>query len=122
TEEGGVRLSLGASVEPGFYGLDLGGNSDVEVLAVNVDSNESDIELASVDDLKSVLQGTGVRVAVKEEMVDDTQQQTLLGSYLALAALLLMIAQGALSTELTRRKQQRTSPIRTGYGVGVNTD
>ena len=78
--------------------MDLGGNSDVEVLAVNVDSNESDIELASVDDLKSVLQGTGVRVAVKEEMVDDTQQQTLLGSYLALAALLLMIAQGALST------------------------
>ena len=122
TEEGGVRLSLGASVEPGFYGLDLGGNSDVEVLAVNVDSNESDIELASVDDLKSVLQGTGVRVAVKEEMVDDTQQQTLLGSYLALAALLLMIAQGAFATELTRRKQQRTSPIRTGYGVGVNTD
>ena len=75
TEEGGVRLSLGASVEPGFYGLDLGGNSDVEVLAVNVDSNESDIELASVDDL--MLQGIGVRVAVKEEMVDDTQQQTL---------------------------------------------
>ena len=120
--EGVVRLSLGGSTEPGFYELDLGGNAGIEMLAVNLDSRESSIEPAGTEDLKVSLQGTGVRVAGEKKVGEGTPRHTLLGSFFALAALLLMIIQAALSTELTRRKQQRSSPIRTGYGVGVKTN
>lgn len=121
-DDNGIQLSLGVATEPGFYELDSGSNTDFEVLAVNVDPQESAIRPASIEELKAELQGTGVRIAGEEGDGEGTQRQTLLGSYLALAALLIMILQAALSTELTRRKQQRSAPIRTGFGVGVKAD
>ena len=117
-----ILLTLGESQEFGFYELDLGGHGGVEVLAVNVNPLESATQPATVEELKTALAGTSVQIAGDSEDGESSQHQTLLGSYLALAALLLMIAQAALSMELTRRKQQRNTPIRTGYGVGVNSE
>ena len=117
-----TRLLLGECSEPGFYELDLGANAGGEILAANLNRLESSIGQATPEELKASLQSTGVRVAGQEELGEGGRQHTLLASFLGLGALLLMIFQAALSTELTRRKQKRSAPIRTGFGVGVNTD
>ena len=113
---------MGECSEPGFYELDLGANAGGEILAANLNRLESSIGQATPEELKASLQSTGVRLAGEEELGEGGRQNTLLASFLGLAALLLMIFQAALSTELTRRKQKRSAPIRTGFGVGVNTD
>ena len=84
-----------------------------------MDAGESDLKPATINELESVFENTGVKILGSESMVDNSENQTHLGSFLALAALFAFIGQAAFSTELTRRKQKSAPAIRTGFGVGV---
>ena len=114
-----IELLLSKTEIPGFHELQFGDNTDFEVLAANLDAGESDLKPATIDELESVFENTGVKILGSESMVDNSENQTHLGSFLALAALFAFIGQAAFSTELTRRKQKSTPAIRTGFGVGV---
>ena len=114
-----IELLLSKTEIPGFHELQFGDNTDFEVLAANLDAGESDLKPATIDELESVFENTGVKILGSESMVDNSENQTHLGSFLALAALFAFIGQAAFSTELTRRKQRRAPVIRTGFGVGV---
>ena len=114
-----IELLLSKTEIPGFHELQFGDNTDFEVLAANLDAGESDLKPATIDELESVFENTGVKILGSESMVDNSENQTHLGSFLALAALFAFIGQAAFSTELTRRKQKSAPAIRTGFGVGV---
>ena len=114
-----IDLLLSKTEIPGFHELQFGDNTDFEVLAANLDAGESDLKPATIDELESVFENTGVKILGSESMVDNSENQTHLGSFLALAALFAFIGQAAFSTELTRRKQKSAPAIRTGFGVGV---
>ena len=114
-----IELLLSKTEIPGFHELQFGDNTDFEVLAANLDAGESDLKPATNDELESVFENTGVKILGSESMVDNSENQTHLGSFLALAALFAFIGQAAFSTELTRRKQKSAPAIRTGFGVGV---
>ena len=114
-----IELLLSKTEIPGFHELQFGDNTDFEVLAANLDAGESDLKPATIDELESVFEKTGVKILGSESMVDNSENQTHLGSFLALAALFAFIGQAAFSTELTRRKQKSAPAIRTGFGVGV---
>ena len=114
-----IELLLSKTEVPGFHELQFGDNTDFEVLAANLDAGESDLKPATIDELESVFENTGVKILGSESMVDNSENQTHLGSFLALAALFAFIGQAAFSTELTRRKQKSAPAIRTGFGVGV---
>ena len=114
-----IELLLSETEIPGFHELQFGDNTDFEVLAANLDAGESDLKPATIDELESVFENTGVKILGSESMVDNSENQTHLGSFLALAALFAFIGQAAFSTELTRRKQKSAPAIRTGFGVGV---
>ena len=114
-----IELLLSKTEIPGFHELQFGDNTDFEVLAANLDAGESDLKTATIDELESVFENTGVKILGSESMVDNSENQTHLGSFLALAALFAFIGQAAFSTELTRRKQKSAPAIRTGFGVGV---
>lgn len=114
-----IELLLSKTEIPGFHELQFGDNTDFEVLAANLDVEESDLKPATIDELESVFENTGVKILGSESMVDNSENQTHLGSFLALAALFAFIGQAAFSTELTRRKQKSAPAIRTGFGVGV---
>ena len=114
-----IELLLSKTEIPGFHELQFGDNTDFEVLAANLNAGESDLKPATIDELESVFENTGVKILGSESMVDNSENQTHLGSFLALAALFAFIGQAAFSTELTRRKQKSAPAIRTGFGVGV---
>ena len=114
-----IELLLSKTEIPGFHELQFGDNTDFEVLAANLDAGESDLKPATINELESVFENTGVKILGSESMVDNSENQTHLGSFLALAALFAFIGQAAFSTELTRRKQKSAPAIRTGFGVGV---
>ena len=114
-----IELLLSKTEIPGFHELQFGDNTDFEVLAANLDAGESDLKPATIDELESVFENTGVKILGSESMVDNSENQTHLGSFLALAALFAFIGQAAFSTELTRRKQKSAPAIRTGFGIGV---
>ena len=114
-----IELLLSKTEIPGFHELQFGDNTDFEVLAANLDAGESDLKPATIDELESVFENTGVKILGSESMVDNSENQTHLGSFLALAALFAFIGQAAFSTELNRRKQKSAPAIRTGFGVGV---
>ena len=114
-----IELLLSKTEIPGFHELQFGDNTDFEVLAANLDAGESDLKPATIDELESVFENTGVKILGSESMVDNSENQTHLRSFLALAALFAFIGQAAFSTELTRRKQKSAPAIRTGFGVGV---
>ena len=114
-----IELLLSKTEIPGFHEFQFGDNTDFEVLAANLDAGESDLKPATIDELESVFENTGVKILGSESMVDNSENQTHLGSFLALAALFAFIGQAAFSTELTRRKQKSAPAIRTGFGVGV---
>ena len=114
-----LELILSQAELPGFHELQLGENAEVELLAANLDSKESNLEPATVSELQEFLKGTEVKVISDPNSTESSVNQTHLGSFFALAALLLFAGQSALSTELTRRKQRRAPVIRTGFGVGV---
>lgn len=114
-----IELLLSKTEIPGFHELQFGDNNDFEVLAANLNAGESDLKPATIDELESVFENTGVKILGSESMVDNSENQTHLGSFLALAALFAFIGQAAFSTELTRRKQKSAPAIRTGFGVGV---
>ena len=114
-----IELLLSKTEIPGFHELQFGDNTDFEVLAANLDAGESDLKPATIHELESVFENTGVKILGSESMVDNSENQTHLGSFLALAALFAFIGQAAFSTELTRRKQKSAPAIRTGFGVGV---
>ena len=114
-----IELLLSKTEIPGFHELQFGDNTDFEVLAANLNAGESDLKPATIDELESVFENTGVKILGSESMVDNSESQTHLGSFLALAALFAFIGQAAFSTELTRRKQKSAPAIRTGFGVGV---
>ena len=114
-----IELLLSKAEIPGFHELQFGDNTDFEVLAANLDAGESDLKPATIDELESVFENTGVKILGSESMVDNSENQTHLGSFLALAALFAFIGQAAFSTELNRRKQKSAPAIRTGFGVGV---
>ena len=114
-----IELLLSKTEVPGFHELQFGDNTDFEVLAANLDAGESDLKPATINELESVFENTGVKILGSESMVDNSENQTHLGSFLALAALFAFIGQAAFSTELTRRKQKSAPAIRTGFGVGV---
>ena len=114
-----IELLLSKTEIPGFHELQFGDNNDFELLAANLNAGESDLKPATIDELESVFENTGVKILGSESMVDNSENQTHLGSFLALAALFAFIGQAAFSTELTRRKQKSAPAIRTGFGVGV---
>ena len=114
-----IELFLSKTQIPGFHELQFGDNTDFEVLAANLDAGESDLKPATINELESGFENTGVKILGSESMVDNSENQTHLGSFLALAALFAFIGQAAFSTELTRRKQKSAPAIRTGFGVGV---
>ena len=114
-----IELLLSKTEIPGFHELQFGDHTDFEVLAANLDAGESDLKPATINELESVFENTGVKILGSESMVDNSENQTHLGSFLALAALFAFIGQAAFSTELTRRKQKSAPAIRTGFGVGV---
>ena len=114
-----LELILSQAELPGFHELQLGENAEVELLAANLDSKESNLEPATVSELQEFLKGTEVKVISDPNSTESSVNQTHLGSFFALTALLLFAGQSALSTELTRRKQRRAPVIRTGFGVGV---
>ncbi len=117
-----ILLDLGKSEVEGFYQLDLGGHGEIELVAANLDTRESAVQPTSVEDLQLALADTGIQIRGNEQAAEPSTAQTHTGSYFALAALLMMIAQAALSSEMTRRKQRKATTIRTGYGVGVGAD
>lgn len=114
-----LELILSKTELPGFHELQLGDNADIELLAANLDSRESNLEPATLNELQETFKETEVKILSGEESNDSASNQTHLGSFFALAALIFFAGQAFLSTELTRRKQMGVPVIRTGFGVGV---
>ena len=122
SEQQNILLDIGEAEVPGFYQLEIGGEGDSRLLAANIDTQESAVQPVNLRELQSSLKDLGIYVEGNGNTREQGSKQTHLASYFALAALLLMISQGALSMQLTRRKKQQNATIRTGFGVGIKTE
>ena len=120
---GGERavLGLGEASEPGFYELALRPDLPSKWVAANVEPGEGAVGVMEAGALRSSVEPAGAEVpgTGPGDGARDDLQSAGLWPWLALAALVVFLAQAWLSAVFTRRKLAKVERIRTGYAAGL---